>query len=287
MKRYCIPAVAAAVVMLLSGCGVSRAFDPDSQIVVASREEGSGTRGAFTTLTGVAAQENGQTLDRTTAEALVTNSTAVMMTTVAGNPQAVGYVSLGSLNDTVKAVRIDGAAPTVDNIRRGQYALARPFLLAAREDLSAPAADFQRFILSEEGQAVVEASGYVPVENAPLYAPEEVEGRVVAAGSSSLTPVMEKLKEAYRQWQPDVTVEVQQSDTTTGLASARNSLCDLAMASRELTAEETEGGLTATVIARDGIAVIVSLDNPVDSLTVAQVRGIFTGTLTTWNGIAG
>ena len=261
-------------------------FDATQKITVVSREDGSGTRGAFVELTGVEEKNDaGEKIDYTTEDAEITNSTSVMMTTIAGNTQAIGYVSLGSLNDTVKAVKIDGAEATVDNIKSGVYKIARPFNIATKEGLSETAADFVSFILSEQGQQVVEENHYISRGNDGAYEPSGLKGKVVVAGSSSVTPVMEKLKEAYVTLNPDVTIEVQQSDSTTGMTSAIEGVCDIGMASRELKDSETGAGLTATVIAMDGIAVIVNNDSPVAELSSENVKAIFTGEVTDWEDV--
>lgn len=257
------------------------------EINVLSREDGSGTRGAFIELFGIEQRnENGEKVDCTTDECDITNSTSVMMTSVAGNPNAIGYISLGSLNGTVKALAIDGAEATVESIKAGRYSVARPFNIAARSEMNEAAQDFISFILSAEGQAVVEKNGYIAVvEGAPAFAGGKVSGKIVVAGSSSVTPVMEKLKEAYEALNPHVEIELQQSDSSSGMASTRDGVCDIGMASRELKASELEAGLTPTVIAMDGIAVIVSPENPITGLTSAQVRGIYMGEIADWSEV--
>lgn len=263
--------------------GVAAAEGP---ITVVSREDGSGTRGAFIELFGIEEKDDsGEKFDMTTEDAEITNSTSVMMTTIAGNQDAIGYISLGSLNDTVKAVRIDGIEASVDNIKSGTYQIARPFNIATGENVSDVAADFIKYIMSEEGQKVVEDSGYISRGNEGAYQAAGVSGKIVVAGSSSVTPVMEKLKEAYVILNPDVTVEVQQSDSTTGMTSAIEGVCDIGMASRELKDSELEAGLTPSVIAMDGIAVIVNNESPVEELTSDHVKAIFTGEATDWADI--
>lgn len=255
-------------------------------VTVVSREDGSGTRGAFIELFGIEQKNDaGEKVDYTTDDAEITNSTSVMMTTIAGNTEAIGYISLGSLNDTVKAVSIDGAEPSVDNIKSGAYKIARPFNIATGETVSEAAADFIKYIMSDEGQAVVEENGYISQGSEGTYTAANVSGKVVVAGSSSVTPVMEKLKEAYVELNPNVTIEVQQSDSTTGMTSAIEGVCDIGMASRELKDSETEAGLRETVIAMDGIAVIVNNDSPVDALTSDNVKAIFTGEAVNWEDL--
>lgn len=263
-------------------------FDVSEFINVTSREDGSGTRGAFIELFGIEEKnEAGEKVDYTTDEANITNSTDVMMTTVAGDEYAIGYVSLGSLNDTVKAVSIDGAEATVENIKSGSYTIARPFNIATKGEISEAAQDFVNFILSAEGQEVVSENGYITVDDAAAaFASNGAEGKVVVAGSSSVTPVMEKLKEAYGSVNPAVEIEIQESDSTTGMTNAMEGTCDIGMASRDLKDSETEGGLTGTVIAMDGIAVVINKDNPTDNLAKDDVNGIFRGEITTWEEIA-
>ena len=258
----------------------------EGPITVVSREDGSGTRGAFIELFGIETKNDaGEKVDNTTEDAEITNSTSVMMTTIAGNKGAIGYVSLGSLNDTVKAVDIDGAEATVDAIKAGEYKVARPFNIAVKEGLSDVASDFIKFIMSEDGQKVVEDNGYISQGNEGAYTASGLKGKVVVAGSSSVTPVMEKLAEAYKALNPNVTVEVNQSDSTTGITSAIEGACDLGMASRDLKDSEKDQGATATVIATDGIAVIVNNGNKVDGLTADQVKRIFTGEVSKWSEI--
>lgn len=278
--------------MLLAGCnsnsGDSGSSDSGESINVVSREDGSGTRGAFVELFGVEQEdENGETVDMTTESASITNSTAVMMTTVAGDANAIGYISLGSLDDSVKAVKIDGAEATVDNVKSGDYKVSRPFNVVTNSnaELSDVAQDFMNFILSSDGQAVVAEEGYIPLDGGEAYTASNLSGTVTVAGSSSVTPVMEKLAEAYQALNPDVTIEVNQSDSTTGVTSAIEGACDLGMASRDLKDSETSEGAQATVIATDGIAVIVNPESAVEDLTSDQVKQIFTGEITSWSEI--
>ena len=255
----------------------------EGPITVISREDGSGTRGAFIELFGIEVKNDaGEKVDMTTDDAEITNSTSVMMTSVAGNTEAIGYISLGSLNDTVKAVKIDGAEATVDNIKSGTYKIARPFNIATKGEVSDVAQDFIKYIMSEDGQKVVEDNGYISQGNDGAYESAGLSGKVVVGGSSSVTQVMEKLKEAYVALNPDVTIEVQQSDSTTGMTSAIEGVCDIGMASRDLKDSEIEKGLTGTTIAMDGIAVIVNNDSPVEELSSDSVKGIYTGEITDW-----
>lgn len=258
-------------------------WDNTRDITVVSREDGSGTRGAFVELFGIEEEVNGEKVDMTTEEANITNSTSVMMSTVAQDEYAIGYISLGSLDDSVKAVKVDGSEATAENIKNGSYKISRPFNIATKEDLSDVAQDFEDFILSTEGQKVVEDNKYIPLDDVSDYKSNGASGKVVVAGSSSVSPVMEKLKEAYQAVNSDVEVEIQTSDSTTGMQNAIDGVCDIGMASRELKDSEKEAGLTPTVIAMDGIAVVVNNDNPTDELSSDQVKSIFTGDVLTWD----
>lgn len=292
-KKFCTFALVSTLALsALTGCGNSNSssdsagYDKTQAIHVLTREDGSGTRGAFIELFGIEQKsESGEKIDYTTDDAAVTNSTSVMMTTVAGDLYAVGYISLGSMNDTVKAVRIDGTDATVENIKNGSYKVARPFNIAVKDGLNETAQDFIDFIMSKDGQMVIEENGYISVSDETAYSGKMDSGKIVISGSSSVTPVMEKLKEAYLAKNPNVTIEIQQSDSSTGMADAIDGTCDIGMASRELKDSETEKGLTATVIAMDGITVIVNNDCPVSSLTSEQVKNIFMGNVVNWSGL--
>lgn len=261
-------------------------FKADSDIAVISREDGSGTRGAFVELFGVEQKNDaGEKIDYTIDTAAITQSTGVMKTSVSQNEYAIGYISLGALDDTVKALDIDGAEASVENIKNGSYKISRPFNIVTTANISPLAQDFIDFIMSADGQAVIEGEKYIPVSDAPAYSGTKQSGTVTVAGSSSVTPVMEKLKEAYTAVNPDVTVEINQSDSTTGVNSAVDGICDIGMASRELKDSEIEKGALGTVIAMDGITVIVSNDNPAHELTANEVKDIYTGKITTWESL--
>lgn len=300
MKKRLAMAVSAAVLALglfgLFGCasgngdgasgatdgGASASTSPSGEVSVYSREDGSGTRGAFIELFGIEEKDaNGDKVDLTTPTAAITNSTSVMMTSVAGDANAIGYISLGSLNNTVKALSIDGAEATAENVKSGTYKVARPFNIVTKDGVSDVAQDFIDYIMSSDGQKVVEENGCISVaDGAGSYKASGKSGKIVIAGSSSVTPVMEKLAEAYKALNPDVAIEVNQSDSTTGVNMATEGTCDIGMVSREL--KDSESGVKATVIAQDGIAVIVNPDASVDGLTSDQVKGIYTGELITW-----
>jgi phosphate transport system substrate-binding protein len=288
MKRKISALIAGLLVLSAFAAGCNNSGSTGSSINVVSREEGSGTRGAFIELFGIEKKdENGNKVDHTTDSAEISNSTTVVMTTVAGDENAIGYISLGSLNDTVKALEIDGAAATVDNIKNGTYKVQRPFNIATKPEPGELAADFVAFIMSAEGQTVIEEKGYISVDStAAPYAGTKPSGTITVAGSSSVTPVMEALKEAYLQINSGATIEVQQSDSTTGMTSAIEGIADIGMASRALKDSELSAGIVPTTIALDGIAVIVNKGNAANSLTSGQVTEIFTGEITKWSEIS-
>lgn len=271
--------LALSMMVFLTGCGT---ISHDS-ITPVSREDGSGTRGAFVELFGIQEKdENGEKMDMTTDLAEITNSTAVMLLTVTGNRNAIGYISMGSMNDAVKTLEIDGVEATFENIRNGTYKVARPFHIATKADVSSAAQDFINYILSAEGQKIVEESGYISKGNTGSYQPTTAKGNVVVSGSSSVAPVVEKIKEAYEAINPNVTVEMQQSDSTIGMNSLKEGMCDIGLASRELKDSELEAGLIPTVIALDGIAVVVNHENAVDSLKSEDVKAIYKGEIDEW-----
>ena len=287
MKLRKIATIALATMMIgttLVGCGSSEAegMTKDTEITVISREEGSGTRSAFVELMGVVDEED---KDITVATAEITSSTSVMITTVKDNVAAIGYVSLGSLSDDVKAVKVDGVEATAENVKNGTYKVSRPFNIAYKEDkLSDVAKDFMNYIMSTDGQAIIADNGYISVDSSESYTASGLEGKIVVAGSTSVAPVMEKLAEAYMKLNPDVTVEIQQSGSSAGMTSAIEDACDIGMASREVKASEIEKGLTSKTIAVDGIAVIVNKENTLaDNLTSEQIKKIYLGEVTTWS----
>ncbi|MDR3354669.1 MAG: extracellular solute-binding protein [Synergistaceae bacterium] len=281
MKKLAMLACVSLFLLSVSLFAPGTSWSAGSGITVVSREDGSGTRGAFVELFGVLKDK----VDKTTASAEVTNNTAVMMTSIAGDVNAIGYISLGSLNDTVKALKIDGADATADNIKNGKYKISRPFIIATKGDVSAAAKDFMAFVMSAEGQNVAAASGYIKIDAGKPFGGGKSQGRVVVAGSSSVTPLMEKLVEAYKKLNANVEIEIQQSDSSTGMNAAIDGVCDIGMSSRELKDSEKEKGLKPTVIAMDGIAVIVNKSNPLANLTKDQVRAIFTGEITDWSKV--
>ena len=274
MKKKLLTALIAAALAAtaLVSCGKQ-----NNTITVVSREDGSGTRGAFTELMGI--DKDGT--DRTYAKAEISNSTSVVISTVAGNKNAIGYISLGSLNDSVKAVKVDNVEATVVNVKNGSYKISRPFIIATKDEISDLAADFIKFILSDDGQAIV-SEKYITVGGSGAYTASGLSGKVTLAGSTSVSPLMDELAAAYKALNPDVTIEIQQSGSGAGIQSAIEGVCDIGMSSRELKDSEKEAGLTPTVMALDGIAVIVNKDNSVDALSSEQIQSIYIGETTSW-----
>lgn len=280
----CAATISAAILSagILVGCGQSDEFNPKRQISVISREQGSGTRDAFVELTGILVKENGKKKDMTSADALVIDGTQAVMSNVAGNEYAIGYISFGSLNSSVKAVTIEGVPVSVETVREGSYKIARPFNVAYKNTDNLLLNDFLDFIASKQGSAIIEKNGFVSVsENASDYESKEYVGKLVIAGSSSVSPVMEKLKEAYMALNKDVVIEIQTNDSSSGMLAAKEGSCDLGMASRELKDSE-RSALQSKTIAMDGIAVIVNQKNPVKDLKLLEVKSIFTGEAKSW-----
>lgn len=292
MKKILSLGLAALMtVFALTGCGADSndggTGTGTDTISVLTREEGSGTRGAFIELLGIEEKNaDGKKVDKTIDTAETTNSTSVMITTVQGNKAAIGYISLGSLDKSkVKALKVDGAEASTDNVKNGEYKVSRPFNIATKGDTTGVASDFIKFILSADGQAVVEKNGYISEGNTGAYKASGQKGKITIGGSSSVTPVMEKLKEAYVKLNPDVTVDVQQNDSSSGMKGAIDGIYDIGMASRDVKDSEKEAGLNTIKIALDGIAVIVNKDNTLDSITSEQIKNIYTGSLTKWSEI--
>ena len=259
-------------------------FDASKTISVVTREEGSGTRDAFTELTGVLVKDGDNKTDNTTTSAVTINSTEAVITNVKDNEAAIGYISLGSLNDTVKALKIGGVEATADNVKSGDYAVSRPFNIAYKGELSDVAQDFVDYIMSSDGQKIVSDNGYVTVSENAAYSGKKPSGKISVAGSSSVSPVMEKLAEAYQKVNTNAKVEIQTSDSSAGMQSAMGGTCDIGMASRDLKDEE-KSALKVETIAKDGIAVIVNNANTCDDLTLDQIKSIYTGETTVWSDI--
>lgn len=266
-----------------SAASDTASFDASKTISVVTREQGSGTRDAFVELTGVLVKDGDTKKDTTRTDAVTVNGTEAVITNVKGNEAAIGYISLGSLNDSVKALKIEDVDATAENVKSGEYKISRPFNIAYKGELSGLAKDFVDFILSSDGQAVVSKEGYVAVSENADYAGTKPEGKITVAGSSSVSPVMEKLIEAYKQVNTKADIELQTSDSSAGMQSAIDGTCDIGMASREL--KDTEKELTSTAIAKDGIAVIVNTSNTTESLTMDQVKAIYTGEAKVWSDI--
>ena len=297
-KRFAAVAMSVMCMVTMVACGSSGSASNDSKtgsagsssksqtITVVSREDGSGTRGAFIELFGIEEKDaSGKKVDNTTDDATITNSTEVMMTTVAGDEAAIGYTSLGALNSSIKALKVDGAEATAANVKSGTYKISRPFNIATKGTVSEVTQDFINYILSEDGQKIVESNGYISQGNSGAFTSNGASGKIVVAGSSSVTPVMEKLLEAYQKVNTGAKIELQESDSTTGMTAAIDGTCDIGMASRELKDSEKSAGLTNQVIALDGIAVIVNNKNSASNITSEQVKAIFTGETTDWSNV--
>ena len=262
------------------------AFDTAQEIAVFTREDGSGTRGAFIELTGVEQKDaDGKKVDMTTEAAAVQSSTNGVMTAVANDPTAIGYISLGSLNDTVKAVTVDGVKAGADTVKDGSYTLARPFNIVTNGDATDPVAvDFIAYCLSADGQAIATDKGYIGSEG-EAFTSAQPAGKIVVGGSSSVAPLMEKLVEAYKTVNPNAEIEHLTTDSTTGVSGALDGSYTIGLASRDLKDSETEAGAKATVLAMDGIAVVVNPENPIENLTVDQIKSIYVGEVTTWDEV--
>lgn len=297
-KRFAAVAMSVMCMGTMVACGSSGSASNDSKtgsagsssksqtITVVSREDGSGTRGAFIELFGIEEKDaSGKKVDNTTDDATITNSTEVMMTTVAGDEAAIGYTSLGALNSSIKALKVDGAEATAANVKSGTYKISRPFNIATKGTVSEVTQDFINYILSEDGQKIVESNGYISQGNSGAFTSNGASGKIVVAGSSSVTPVMEKLLEAYQKVNTGAKIELQESDSTTGMTAAIDGTCDIGMVSRELKDSEKSAGLTNQVIALDGIAVIVNNKNSASNITSEQVKAIFTGETTDWSNV--
>lgn len=297
-KRFAAVAMSVMCMGTMVACGSSGSASNDSKtgsagsssksqtITVVSREDGSGTRGAFIELFGIEEKDaSGKKVDNTTDDATITNSTEVMMTTVAGDEAAIGYTSLGALNSSIKALKVDGAEATAANVKSGTYKISRPFNIATKGTVSEVTQDFINYILSEDGQKIVESNGYISQGNSGAFTSNGASGKIVVAGSSSVTPVMQKLLEAYRKVNTGAKIELQENDSTTGMTAAIDGTCDIGMASRELKDSEKSAGLTNQVIALDGIAVIVNNKNSASNITSEQVKAIFTGETTDWSNV--
>lgn len=287
MKMKKLISVVLMLALVLGAASAVAEWDAKKEIVVVSREEGSGTRGAFVELTKVEEKnDKGEKVDNTTEEALIQKGTSEVLTAVAGNEYAIGYVSLASLNETVKAVKVAGVEATAENIVKGDYTLARPFLVVVKDESNELAQDLIAFIMSKEGQEAVNANKGIAVnDKAESYQSKGLTGKLVVGGSSSVSPLMEKLIEAYKALNEGANVELQTTDSTTGVTNALSGAYDVGMASRELKDSETEKGAKGITIAMDGVAVVVNPASTVEDLTIEQIRSIFVGETTTWDGV--
>lgn len=276
--------VAILTITTLTSCGATE-FSETNNINVVTREEGSGTRDAFVELTGVLVKnDDGTKKDNTTTSATTINSTEAVLTNITDDLHAIGYVSLGSLRESVKALKIDGVVCNAQNIKNSTYSISRPFIIATDGDISDVAEDFINYILSQDGQNIVEEEGYVSIsDTTDAYNGEKTSGKITIAGSSSVSPLMEKLKEAYVEVNPNATIEIQTSDSSAGMTAVQEGTCEIGMASREL--KESEADLESTVIAKDGIALIVNHSNTADDISLEDARKIYTGEIKTWADI--
>lgn len=281
-KTLLISLLALALVGCTTGASDKEGFDKSKDITLVSREDGSGTRGAFIELVGIEEKDaNGNKVDRTSQEAVIANKTDVMMNNIASDINAIGYLSLGSLNNTIRALEIDGIKPSVESIKSGDYKVARPFNIVFNDDLSDIADDFIKFISSKEGQTIVENNGYISIDTEEGYKPSVLSGKIVVAGSSSVSPIMEKLAEAYMSLNKDITIEIQTSDSTVGILSAIDKTVDIGMASRSLKEDESTK-VKHLEIAIDGIVIVVNNENPLNELSIDNLREVYLGNITTW-----
>lgn len=266
-----------------AGATTDSDFDTSKTINVVTRENGSGTRGAFVEIVGVVDSEDNDAIYQ---EAVVQQGTNAVMSTVAGDLYGIGYISLGSLNETVKTVKVNGSEPTVENIKAGDYPISRPFNIAYKDGgLSELGQDFVNFIMSAEGQAIVAENSLIEAEDAaPAYASSGATGDIVVGGSTSVTPAMEALAEAYMERNVDTNIEIQSTGSTAGITGVIDGNVEIGMASRELKDEEA-AVLKHQAIGIDGIAIIVHNNNPIDDLSLEQVKTIYLGETTAWSEV--
>lgn len=283
-KVLAVIGAAAIIGTVLAGCSAASGDKEkdNASITVISREEGSGTRDAFVELMGIV-DENDNDITIQTAE--ITNSTSVMTSTVAGNKSAIGYVSLGSLSEEVKALQLDGVAPSTQTVKSGEYKLQRPFNIAyINGSLSDTAKDFVSYIMSTDGAKIIDGEGYISTDTQTTYKASGKKGTVTLAGSTSVAPLMNVLADQYKALNPDVKIEIQESGSSAGIQSAIEGAVDIAMSSRDLKDDEAKT-LQATQIALDGIAVIANKENSVTNITSQQVKQVYTGEITSWSEI--
>ena len=285
-KSILLLIVIISILACATGCGGSSEFDTEQSINVISREDGSGTRGAFTDIFGLILQgEGGTRKDISTKEAVIAKQTDVLMASITNDKYAIGYISMGSLNDTVKAVAIDGIMPSAATVGSEEYSVVRPFWIFTKENPSELCVDFIDFVTSADGQAVVSQNYIESFRDAAEYSGNKPSGKIVVAGSSSVTPIMEKLKEAYIGVNPGAKIEIQQSDSSAGFTGTVEGTCDIGMASRDLT-EDEQVQVNSVKIALDGIVIVVNKNNSVDNLSKQQVKEIFTGEITKWSELS-
>ena len=279
--------------LLLAACGSDDAatdngsaagdFDVATDIHVITREDGSGTRGAFSEIANIV-DENGD--DAITQSATVQNGTSAVMQGVAGDVYAIGYISLGSLDNSVKAVNVNGIEATPENIMSGDYEVARNFNVAYGGELSEVAQDFWDFMFSAQAQELVAEEGYVSVDTeATEYEAKALAGDITIVGSTSVQPIMERMAQAYREYNPDVVIDITAPGSGAGVTAAIDGTADIGMASRELSDEEQAQLSETAAIAVDGIAVILHLDNITEDLSLEDISGIYSGDITTWDAV--
>ena len=292
MKRVIASVCAAALALSMVACGSDASTSTSTStgsesgasasITVVTREDGSGTRSAFVELTGVETDEG----DMTIATAQVANSTNNVMTSVQAEPSAIGYISMGSLNETVKGIAVDGVEPTTDNVKAGTYPISRPFNIVTNGDISAQdelTQDFVNWVMSADGQAICTEEGYIGDDAAEAYTSTQPSGSLAVGGSSSVSPVMEKLIETYMaDVNPNASIDLQTTDSTNGVTGALDGTYNIGMASRAISDDEASQGAVSTQLAMDGIAVIVNTENTVSNISMDSLRGIYTGEVTDW-----
>lgn len=261
----------------------SQKFESDREIHLYTRELGSGTRSAFTSVTHLT-DENGD--DILSPKATVQNSTSATMQAVESDSHGISYISLGSLNSSVKAVSIDGIEPTSENIQNGDYQLIRNFNVTYGQELSEVAQDFWNFMFSAQAQELVAEDGYVPVNsNAPEYKPAGLSGKISIVGSTSVEPTIQRFSEVYKKLNPNVTIDITAPGSGAGITSAIDGSADIGMSSREPDEDEAAQLMETSPIAIDGIVVIVNNNNPLENLEIQEIQGIYLEYLKTWNEV--
>jgi phosphate transport system substrate-binding protein len=270
-----------------NGTTTGSSWDASRQVNVIARDPGSGTHAAFIELLGIEVSADGNVTDNTYIGAYIAPSTGGVITTVAGDEFAIGYISMGAMNTSVRALSVDGIAATVENVQNGTYPVFRSFYMAVQPVLSPEAAAFLAFIQSAEGQDVIAGRNYVPAFASPaaFVAPEGLSGTVVAAGSTSMTDITQRLAEAFEAVVPGVSVEVHSSGSGAGITAAIDGIADIGLTSRAIRDGELEQGVISETMAHDGIVVVVNNSSPVTALTSSQIHDIFVRDVTRWNEV--